>query len=148
MADTRIYDADRVVLSFAGRLINSGYADGEFCAIDDDSDAFTIKVGTDGEVTRSKTNNASAKITISLMQSSKSNDFLSEMLRRDKSTPGGAGIGIFEIRDLQGNSLEHADAAWIVKNPPRKWARDSDSRVWALQTGSIDTFVGSNIQVG
>ena len=47
------YDPKRVIITFGGTPIG-GYADGTFVDIAASSEAFTRKVGADGEVTRSK----------------------------------------------------------------------------------------------
>ena len=72
----RVVDPAKMSISFAGRPI-TGWADGDYLDIDNDTDAFTDAVGTDGDVTRVRTNDDRATVTITLMQSSPVNDVLS-----------------------------------------------------------------------
>ena len=60
-----------------GAIDISGLTNGVFISVERDTDAFTKVVGADGEGMRSKSNDKSATITITLMQSSSSNDALS-----------------------------------------------------------------------
>lgn len=144
----KIYDADQVLISFAGISLSAGYADGEFVKIARLSESFGLKVGTDGEAVRSKTNNRSAKITLRLMQSSSVNDVLSQIHNNDLTLPGGAGVGVFRIQDLQGTTLHQANAAWISKWPDESEAREASEREWEFSTGRLDNFIGGNLVVG
>ena len=70
------YAADEVSLSFCGIPINSGYADGEFVAIEVAADDFGDVAGADGETARTKNLDRRATITIKLLQTSLSNNVL------------------------------------------------------------------------
>ena len=58
MGAFKTYDADQVSVLINGIELK-GYADGEFLRIEQEGADFTDVVGTDGEVTRSKTNDRS-----------------------------------------------------------------------------------------
>ena len=60
----KIYDATEVTLIIAGVPIESGFAEGEFVKLEPSEEAFKMVIGTDGSVTRSKTNNRTAKATV------------------------------------------------------------------------------------
>jgi hypothetical protein len=51
----------------------SGYADGTFVQVDPSGDSFAKKVGADGEVARSMSNDNTHTVVITLLQSSLSN---------------------------------------------------------------------------
>lgn len=138
-----VYDADEVSLSLNGIPL-SGYADGAFCRIAMESDAFSDIAGTDGEVARSKSNDKRATITIMLLQTSKSNDVLSALAILDQNAPGGAGVGVFLLRDRQGTTLHLAPSAWISKLPDSEFGREAGTREWTLRCAEMQSFVGSN----
>lgn len=141
--DLKIYDPNDVSASIAG-LPMSGWADGEFIRIERESNAFDDVAGTDGEVTRSKSNDDRATITFLLMQSSDANDLLSALYNTDKNTPGGAGVGAFLVRDGSGRALFTAEKAWIQKSPDVSLDRTATAREWTIRCASILEFHGGN----
>jgi hypothetical protein len=142
--DLKIYDADQVTVILASIPIDSGYADGEFLSIEQDTDDFTDVVGTDGEVTRSKTNDRRATITLTLMQSSGGNAVLSALNNLDVNTPGGAGVGTLLVRDKQGTSLYAASKCWIAKPPTATFGREAGSREWKIRCADLKRLDGGN----
>lgn|SRR5574342_436700 len=138
-----VYDADEVTVSFSGIPL-SGYADGAFCRIVMESDAFTDVSGTDGEVARSKTNDRRATISIMLLQTSKSNDVLSGLALLDEKAAGGKGVGVFMLRDRQGTTLHLGPETWISKRPDSEFGREAGTREWTFRCANLQSFVGSN----
>lgn len=132
----KVYEPDQIVITL-GTIILSGYADGTFISIDNNEDAFTLQMGTDGEGTRSKSNNQSATITFSLMQSSSVNALLSALHNTDINTAGGDGIVPLLVKDLQGNDLYTAEKAWIRKAPAVEYAREATVREWTVETEKL-----------
>ena len=130
MSSLKIYDSDQITLIAVGVLINSGYADGEFCKLEMADDSFKSYVCTDGQVIWSKTNNNLAKLTITLSQSSDSNAMLSAIHELDKKTPGGTGVAPFLIRDRQGTSMHQGRFSRITKAPDVMYDRDPTPREW------------------
>lgn len=141
---TKIYDADQVSMVFMGVPISSGFADGEFLRIEQVSEDFTAKVGTDGETTRSKTKNRNAKITLRLMQSSDGNAALSAINNIDILGSNGAGVGPMLVRDRQGTSLYGASKCWIEKPPDVSFDREATEREWTLHCADLTRLDGGN----
>lgn len=142
--DTKVYDADEVSASLGGIPLNKGTADGEFLRISMETDAFTDVVGTDGEVTRSKSNDRRATVEVILMQTSDTNDLLSALHVADLNAPGGVGIGSFLVRDRQGRAVFQADKAWISKEPDVVYDRGATARSWMLRVAHLRSFHGGN----
>lgn len=140
----KVYDADQVSLVFMGVPIDSGYADGEFVSVEQSEQDFDVVVGTDGEVTRSKTGNRHAVIKLKLMQSSSGNALLSAINNLDVGAPGGSGIGPMLIKDRQGTSLYTASKCWIAKPPDVSFDRTATPREWTLECANLVRFDGSN----
>lgn len=140
--DLRLYHPDEIFCSLAGIPI-SGYADGEMIRIEPEGPAFDDVVGTDGEVTRSKTNDDRHTVTIRLMQSSPVNDLLSTLHLLDKNAPGGVGVGVFVCRDKQGTTLHSAEKAWISKSPDSSFDRIPTVREWIIRVAKMISFHGS-----
>jgi len=139
----KVYDPDQINISLNGIPI-SGYADGEFVRIEKESDGFADVVGTDGEVSRSKTNDDRATVSIILMQTSDSNILLSALHTLDRNVPGGAGVGALLIRDAQGTSIFAASECWISKAPDVTFDREPTSREWTLRCAKLIDVHGGN----
>ena len=140
----KVYDAGDVSMVFMGILIDSGYADGEFLTIEQEEQDFLTKVGTDGEVTRSKSNNRHAVIKLKLMQTSDGNTLLSALNNIDVNTPGGLGVGPMMILDQNGTTVYTAKSCWIAKPPDVSLDRTATSREWTLECASLVRLDGSN----
>lgn len=140
---TKVYDPASVLCVFAGIPIQ-GFAEDSVVKVAYNEDAFTLKMGVDGDGTRSKTNNRSAQITFSLMQSSDVNDLLSAVHGLDLNSPSGDGIGPLLIKDNQGRTLMAAEKAWIMKTPDVEFAKEAGPREWVLETSSLETTIGGN----
>lgn len=137
------YDPDLISIVFAGILIE-GYADGEFVSIEANSEDFLMKMGTDGEGTRSKTNDRSGTVTLKLMQSSSSNPRLSAIRELDLAQPNGAGVGALQVRDQGGVTIYSAEQAYIEKLPSSSFDREATTREWVLKTDKLTAIIGGN----
>ena len=137
------YDPKEVTVSFAG-IVAEGYADGEFVTVEGLSDDFSDVVGTDGEVSRSKTSDRRATVTIKLMQTSATNVLFSAISNRDRESPNGAGVGALVIRDRQGTSIYESAEAWIVKPPNAAFDRTPTAREWAIRCANLKRTDGGN----
>lgn len=140
----KVYNPDQVQVVIANIPVTEGLADGEFLRIEYDEDAFTLQVGTDGDATRSRSNNRAATITLTLMQSSPVNDALSALHNLDLNSPGGAGIGAFLCKDGSGRSMFAAEKCWIQKMPAAVYGREAGPREWVIRTNRLDALHGGN----
>lgn len=143
MPQPKIYDANQVTLSLFAFLVDSGFADGEFCRIEQESNDFTDLAGTDGEVTRSKTNDRRVTITVILMQTSEANTKLTAINNLDRAANNGAGVGPFLIKDRSGLAL-HAGSCWIAKPPTVVYGREGTAREWTLRGILDERFDGGS----
>lgn len=137
------YDPDQVTVSFAGYNI-TGFADGEFVRVEQESDNFSDVVGSDGHVTRSKTNDRRANVMFILMQSSMSNDVLSALANDDLANSGGYGVKALVVKDLQGDTVFRAEKAWISRPPDATFDKEATSREWTIRCAKLVRFDGGN----
>lgn len=141
MAGVKQYDPKLISMIVGGKII-SGFADGSFIEVERNEQAFNLKVGVDGEGARAKSNNKSGKITITLMQTSSSNDDLSGFAAADELSNSGA-VPAF-LKDNLGSTVCSALTAWVQKYPKIGFAKEVETRQWVLETDEIDIFVGGN----
>ena len=135
------YNAADVSIIIAGIPV-SGFDDGDFLTVERDEDAYTKKVGTDGEVTRSKTNNKSGSATLTLMQTSAVNVLLSALHALDELT--GNGVGPFLAKDNSGSTIHTAQNCWIRKMPASTFSREAGAREWVIDLDKLIPTEGGN----
>lgn len=138
----KVYDSNEVTISIAGIPITGGFDDGEFIRIERDTEVFGDKVGTDGSVTRFKTNDDRATVTIILMQTADANDQLSTLLISDKNAPNGFGVGRLLIQDLNGRSLHESAQAWVQDFADVAYGREATAREWPIRVAQLQNFIG------
>jgi hypothetical protein len=119
-----------------------GFQSGAYLDIAYDVDNFNDDVGPDGEGARIATNNFAADITITLKQTSLSNDILSVLNNVDRV----AGKAAFPltIKDNWGNTLNFSAQTWVKKMANQPQADSVQPRVWVLRTLHLNGFVGGN----
>ena len=137
----KTYDPKQVVLTVEGVQM-SGFVEGSFITVARNEDAWSLQVGTDGEGTRSKSNNKSGRITFTLMQSSDSNAIMSALALRDEVSNSGA-VPVL-LKDNSGDSLYMCETAWVVKFPDSTFETDATGREWVLETDVLTCYVAGN----
>lgn len=137
----KTYAPDQVVATLGPALI-SGYAADAMISVEFNEDAFTLRVGIDGEGTRTKNANRSGRVTFTLEQSSAANDLLSGIAALDQAS--GAGVMPLLIKDLSGRTVVAAESAWIVKQPAVAFAKESGPREWIIESDNLQVFAGGN----
>lgn len=136
----REYSQNDVVV-IAGGIAISGFADGEAISIERASEDFTTYVGNDGETTRAATNNGLARATITLAQSSESNQYLTGLLL-------GKSVFPVMIKDQNGGSIYASEQAYIERQPTASFARDVGTREWILVMPDLVWNEGGNNLAG
>ena len=131
------YDFPQVSLIVGTRQIK-GFEDGSEITAERDEDSFSKKVDVDGNVTRSKTNNSTGKITFTLSQFSEDNAYLQNLMNIDERT--GARIVPVKLVDNSNPSLEIAIAteAWITKPWSKSFGRESGPREWVVDCANLN----------
>ena len=138
----KTYNPKKVAV-ICGAFQITGFADGTFVNVEMNEDQWSLQMGTDGEGTRSKSNNFSARVTITLMQSSDSNQILQAFWNSDRVSD--AGVFPFLLKDNSGRTLHAAEQMWVVKQPASEFGRESGSREWVLETDNLIPFEGGNL---
>lgn len=129
-ADVRTYSPDQVKVIVGPHAI-TGPGPETFVTIEEVSDGITSESGAYGDVARVVSTDTRHDITITLQQTSRSNDFLSALYARDRAT-GGDGTFPITVTDLRGGTL-FAGVAWVVKRAPANFATGLETKEWPLQ---------------
>lgn len=124
-----------------GPVIMGGFAK-DMIEIECPEDSWAVEVGADGEVTRINKSIDHAKITVTLAQSSDTNDKLSAIWNMDKIT--GAGVFPFAFKDGSGRSFTLASQAFIMKPANLSIGNSAKDRTWVFYTGDAAINHGGN----
>lgn len=144
MSQTKSYSPDRFRI-ISGGHVNTGYGPGTFISVKELGDGITDVEGADGEIVRTIRKIRRLEITITLMQSSSTNDFYSAAYHADIASSGG-GTFPMVMQDLNGTSVYEAAEAWVTKMPDADYAMSGDqTRSWVIRTGKASSaIVGGN----
>jgi hypothetical protein len=126
------YDPKKVIITLGGVPIG-GYADGTFIQIDPNSETWTRKVGADGEVVRSLSNDGTHTIQITLLQTSLSNPYLRMVASVDRLT--GLGMLPLSFTDLNTMEVHFWPQAWVSTEPSTGRAKETTDVQWTIHTG-------------
>lgn len=137
------YDPKAYTILVSGIVIAKGYADGEFITVDREVDAYTTVRGVGGGVTRLRTNNRGALVSLILMQTAEANSYLSALHNRDMNAPNGEGVGSFLLKDAIGTTIYKADKCWIRKPPTLALDKTAKERRWLIEIARLFSFDGS-----
>ena len=148
--DLKVYNPDEVTIAVGPVLITSGYADGEFIRIEQESDDTEDVAGSDGEVAVSRSNDRRATITIILMQTAAANTGLSALSALARNAPGMVGgIVPFMIRDRNsGVGIYSGTNCWVMKPPDVNFDRTAQAREWTIRVADLLRVDAGNNSVG
>jgi hypothetical protein len=141
MSSVRTYAPDKVVVTFRGNVL-TGFAKGTFLKVTRNSDSIALTIGSAGEGARTRSSDRSAKVEITLLQQSPTNDILSSLVAEDEAF--GTGQGALLVKDLSGTSLFEAQNAWVVKPADAEFADAGGERSWTLESDRVAMGVGGN----
>lgn len=145
MADGATIDPLSLHAIVGGKRI-SGFAPGSFISVVYDVDAFSRLIGVDGEGAWFKNANRAALITLTLMQSSQSNDVLTAFHLADLNTPNGLLVP-FSLLEANGTTIFVAEKARVIKLPDVAYSDSVETRAWAIGTTRLEGTVGGVIPV-
>jgi len=137
----RTFDPAQVVILLGGAPM-SGYADGTFITIERETDTFQKESGADGVISRIKMNDKSTLVTLTLSQTSPSNNALSILHNTDELT--GLGVVPLVIKDLSGTSTYFSGNAWIKKPASFVGGKEFNDREWTIDCAETEFFTGGN----
>lgn len=140
----KTYDPKKVVLAVGGVPIG-GYADGTFISMERTNDAYMVQSGADGEVSRAKSNDRTGQLTITLAQTSDSNDVLSVIAQLDERA--NAGVVPIILKEIGGNTVVFSGTGWVRKMPVVEYAKEISNREWILDLAESEVFIGGTVGI-
>lgn len=122
--------------------IVGGFAEDSIVSIDRNADTFALYTGADDTNTRIYNANTSGTMTISLQQTSASNDILTAIYENDR----GSRNGLFSIvvKDNSGRSNYFSEEAYIGVVPSAAIANSMQTRDWVIHAPRMTSVIGGN----
>lgn len=124
--------------------IVSGYSEDSIVNIERTAETFTMYTGADNTSTRIYNANKSATVTLSLQQTSASNDILSLLYANDSNSRNSSGLFSLQISDSSGRSRYFSDDAYVGVVPNSQFGNSMQVRDWVLHAHNLDTYIGGN----
>lgn len=131
-----------VLTTSEGTHVVSGFAEDSICTIDRASDTFEMYIGADDSPTRLYKANTATMVTITLAQTSLSNDIMSQLYERDRSTRNGV-FSLF-VGDNSGRTKIFAEEAYIGVVPNAQFGNSMQTRDWVIHAPSSIIHIGGN----
>ena len=137
----KTYDCKKIIINYGGAPL-TGFNDGDFIAIKPSSDRWTKKVGADGEIARSRSNDESSEVTLTLTQTSPANSVLTAFMEADRLS--GKSILPLTVVDTISGTTFFWPQAWIKKVPEVTRGKELKQQEWVFDTGQVvsETITG------
>lgn len=120
----------------------TGFMEGTFITVERETDTFSDHCGADGEVNRVRSSDKRATMTVTIKQTSASNDVLSGLQVADEMS--GGGVVPVLMKDGDGRLLASGAEAWIVAPPSVAMADSTQGREWRIRIANLLMHVGGN----
>jgi len=122
-----------------------GYTDNSIVNIERGKETYTHYNGVDDTSSRVYSADTSAKLTISLQQTSASNDVLYHIYNYDRIYRG-SNAGVFHVttKDGSGRSVLHTTEAYIGVVPNQQFGDSINSREWVIHCTRCEDVLGGN----
>lgn len=120
----------------------TGFPDGTIVNIKKDTSPFTTTRTLDGEVARAYRNDQSFTLSLSIVQSSPSNDILMKLYELDTFTQN-APFPVF-VKDNRGSTLFLSVDSWIKDLPAVTIGNGVEIRTWEIQCLNSIINIGGN----
>ena len=137
-----------VVISQAGFThVVSGYMEDSNITVERGSDSYEKHTGIDNKTSRIYKADKSGMITLSLAQTSVSNDVLDLLQRNDAAARNSSGLFSITVKDASGRSVYHSLEAWVGVVPNSTFGSGMQGREWQIQAAEMTSFIGGNGKV-
>jgi len=134
------FDANQLSVVFGVSPV-VGFATDTALTIETEDAQYKYNRDLHGNVTRYKINNNSAKITLTLTQSSRSNSLLSNYVELDNQS--NAGVFPIYIKDSNSTTLFRSDSASVMQVPTNEFGEEEKNREWVIMATNNTHYIGS-----
>ena len=139
---------NEVTISLIGpdwQHVVTGFAEDQMISIERQSETFEMYIGADDSPTRIYKANTALMMTITLAQTSESNDVLSAVYGRDRATRNG--VFTILVTDNSGRSRYFAEEAYIGTVPNASYGNSMQTREWVIHAPNSEMTIGGNARL-
>lgn len=142
MADGATLTTKNLHFIFGGHRVR-GWMPGVFLNVAFEADAFNMTIAVDGEGAWMRNANQAARFTLTLMQTSQSNDFLSTTFLADRKSTNGILLPLV-IKQSNSTNVYAAGKARVIKMADGVWGDTVQGRQWTIATTRLRAFTGGH----
>ena len=139
----KVFDPSQFNIVFGG-VTMQGFSESTMAKFEFDSESMSDVAGVDGEVSRSKNMDRRAKLTVSLMQTSDTNDLLSAMYNAQRLATNGDDVAALRVEDLNGRLVISGPESWIMDTPKPSYGKTASEYEWVLRIANAEAFFGGS----
>lgn len=137
MSEATVNDYDPMKVSVLVNYVPvTGFADGTFVSVNRNNPTWSTASGASGEVVRSKSNDKTGTIEITLMQSSAFNSTMKGLMLADETSNAGK-FTIQVIDNNTGKEIIGATEGWINQPPQIEYGKEQSERQWTITVGKL-----------
>ena len=122
----------------------SGYTEGSFLEVERIIPHAALTNGADGTNARVVRAVKNCDISLTLMQTSESNDILSQLLVLDEGSRDGSDVFAITIKDNTGRTVMSSAAAFIGTVPNVSFSQEVSDRPWIIHAIHMVEHIGGN----
>lgn len=134
----RAYSPKEVAVVIGGFPITH-FGPDTFIEVERNEDAATLSVGVDGEAALTFNKNLSGKLTLTIMQTSESNDILMGIQTAFENLKT---LVPFMVKNLNGRDTHVGSKSWPMKTPKMTYGKNAGTVQWVFETDKLVSFVG------
>ena len=142
MSKVATYSPEDVIITLGGIYTVEGLAEGEFVSISKETRQFNSSVTADGRVSRTKVEDPTHLISITLASYSDSNLVFTSWAEAD-ALVASAMLPLF-IKDAMGSTMFYAPMCWIESTPATTFDIDVGTREWTIRAAGGVLVTGGN----
>lgn len=120
----------------------SGYSEDSIVNIEWTTPRYSLYTGADNTGTRVYNASNSATLTLSLQQTSASNDVLSLLFANDSTDS--SGVFSIQVKDSSGRSVYFSDDAYVSTRPNAGFSNSMMTRDWVIDAFNLQSYTGGN----
>lgn len=122
----------------------NGTLEGTFFSLERIIPHATLATGADASNARVIRNVRNYNLTVSLMQTSESNDVFSSIIAKDAETRDGSKLFSLILKDTIGRTVMSSPVAFIGTTPTLNYSTDIEGRDWVLSLINVQEHIGGN----
>jgi hypothetical protein len=132
------YDPKSVNMSYGGKSIKDGIADGTFVSATRTTQTMSSRHGSDGGYTIQANPDRSVTVTLTYLAGSKTNDILEKMRAPQDGFPGIHAVGTLSIEYFDGGSAIFDENAFIAGPPDVPFETAESTKTWTIICPNCD----------